>query len=69
MCKVELAAMFAHWVQDTGTEIDCDENEIPEWRQGLHYLREACGEEGSCCYRDDCESGSWTSIAYECYDD
>ncbi|WP_052140338.1 glycoside hydrolase family 19 protein, partial [Janthinobacterium lividum] len=54
ICRHSLATMFAHFVQETG-----DHNAsspLPQWRQGLKYLRElGCDETGAGCgYNVEC---------------
>ncbi|MBI3231007.1 MAG: chitinase [Burkholderiales bacterium] len=54
ICRHSLATMFAHFGQETG---DHNANSpIPQWRQGLKYLREmGCDETGSSCgYNTEC---------------
>ncbi|KAF0815088.1 Alpha-amylase [Andreprevotia sp. IGB-42] len=54
ICKHSLATMFAHFAQETG---DHNANlTIPQWRQGLKYLRElGCDETGAGCgYNTEC---------------
>lgn len=64
ICRHTLATMFAHFAQETG-----DHNAsspLPQWRQGLKYLREmGCDETGtSCGYNVECAdpvfNGVWT---------
>jgi chitodextrinase len=64
ICRHALATMFAHFTQETG-----DHNAsspIPQWRQGLTYLREiGCTETGAGCgYNAECAdpvfNGVWT---------
>ena len=54
ICRHSLATMFAHFGQETG-----DHNSslpVPQWRQGLKYLREiGCNETGAGCgYNAEC---------------
>ena len=54
ICRHSLATMFAHFAQETG-----DHNAsipLPQWRQGLKYLREmGCDETGAGCgYNIEC---------------
>ena len=54
ICRHSLATMFAHFAQETG---DHNANlTIPQWRQGLKYLREmGCDETGAGCgYNTEC---------------
>jgi chitodextrinase len=64
ICRHTLATMFAHFAQETG-----DHNAsipLPQWRQGLKYLREmGCSDSGTGCgYNTECSdpvfNGVWT---------
>ncbi|NRR32904.1 chitinase [Oxalobacteraceae bacterium] len=64
ICRHSLATMFAHFTQETG-----DHNAsipLPQWRQGLKYLRElGCDANGAGCgYNIECAdpvfNGVWT---------
>ena len=48
-CRRELAAMFAHWTQETGAH---DDKEGEKWTQALYHVHEACGDR-DCYYRTD----------------
>ncbi len=66
VCRKSLATMFAHFTQETGGH---DRNaSIPEWRQGLYFIREAgCSDEGSSCgYNNNCGPGTWQSEVWPC---
>ena len=69
-CRKELATIFAHMTQETGYH--SASNRVPEWQQGLYYVREiACdGAGGTGCgdYRTSCPAGTWVSYAYPCFD-
>ncbi|MBK0413950.1 chitinase [Chromobacterium haemolyticum] len=54
ICRHSLATMFAHFAQETGDHNRSDT--VPEWRQGLKYLREmGCDETGpGCGYNTEC---------------
>lgn len=54
ICRHSLATMFAHFAQETG---DHDaSNALPQWRQGLKYVREmGCSDSGANCgYNTEC---------------
>jgi len=62
ICRHTLATMFAHFAQETG-----DHNAsipLPQWRQGLKYLREmGCGETGAGCgYNTECADPVFNSV-------
>ena len=62
ICRHSLATMFAHFAQETG-----DHNAsipLPQWRQGLKYLREmGCDETGaSCGYNAECADPVFNSV-------
>ncbi|KAJ3027762.1 UNVERIFIED_CONTAM: hypothetical protein HDU68_003157 [Siphonaria sp. JEL0065] len=78
ICKRLLSTMFAHFAQETGLHSKLIS--IPEWQQGLAYLRElTCTETGTisgCYYNNDCTNpvynkvfpcGSGTSNGYQAY--
>lgn len=62
ICRHTLATMFAHFAQETG-----DHNAsipLPQWRQGLKYLREiGCDENGANCgYNTECADPVFNSV-------
>ncbi|KQV85922.1 chitinase [Massilia sp. Root351] len=62
ICRRTLATMFAHFAQETG-----DHNAsipLPQWRQGLKYLREmGCDETGTGCgYNTECADPVFNSV-------
>ncbi|WP_202413755.1 glycoside hydrolase family 19 protein [Duganella sp. CY15W] len=62
ICRHSLATMFAHFAQETG-----EHNAslpIPQWRQGLKYLRElGCDENGTGCgYNTECADPVFNSV-------
>ena len=66
VCRKSLATMFAHFTQETGGH---DPNStIPEWRQGLYFIREAgCSEDGpSCGYNNSCSPTTWQGQTWPC---
>ena len=69
LCRKELATIFAHMTQETGYHDNS--SSIPEWQQGLYYIREiGCeGDGGTGCgdYRSYCTVGTWVTFAYPCF--
>jgi chitodextrinase len=66
ICSKGLATMFAHFAQETGAH---DPNSpIPQWRQGLYFLREAgCSDSGtSCGYNAECAPATWQGQTWPC---
>ncbi|OFA04439.1 glycoside hydrolase family 19 protein [Duganella sp. HH101] len=62
ICRHTLATMFAHFAQETG-----DHNAsipLPQWRQGLKYLREmGCDETGTNCgYNVECADPVFNTV-------
>ncbi|KQW94013.1 chitinase [Massilia sp. Root418] len=62
ICRHTLATMFAHFAQETG-----DHNAsvpLPQWRQGLKYLREiGCDDNGSSCgYNTECADPVFNAV-------
>jgi chitodextrinase len=62
ICRHSLATMFAHFAQETG-----DHNaslSIPQWRQGLKYLREiGCTDTGAGCgYNAECTDPVFSKV-------
>jgi chitodextrinase len=62
ICRHSLATMFAHFAQETG-----DHNAslpLPQWRQGLKYLREmGCDETGTNCgYNAECTDPDFNTV-------
>lgn len=66
ICRKTLATMFAHFAQETGAH---DPNSsVPQWRQGLYFLREAgCSDnDTSCGYNAECEPSTWQGQTWPC---
>ena len=64
-CREMLATMFAHFTQETGGHNP--NSEVPEWRQGLHYVEEQGCDSGGCTgYSTNCAGGDWTAKAWPC---
>ncbi|MCX8957118.1 chitinase [Erwinia psidii] len=65
ICRTTLATMFAHFAQETGEHnIHSD---IPEWRQGLHWVREMGWVEGQPNgYNGECNPDTWQGKAWPC---
>jgi chitodextrinase len=62
ICRHSLATMFAHFAQETG-----EHNAslpLPQWRQGLKYLRElGCSEDGTGCgYNTECADPVFNTV-------
>ncbi|UOD33338.1 chitinase [Massilia violaceinigra] len=62
ICRHTLATMFAHFAQETGEHNAS--STIPEWRQGLKYLRElGCDDTGAGCgYNAECADPVFNSV-------
>lgn len=61
ICRKTLATMFAHFAQETGGHESW--RDIPEWRQGLVYVREmGWSEDASGGYNAECSSDIWAPI-------
>ena len=63
-CRQVLATMFAHFTQETGGHNPS--GEVPEWRQGLHYVEELGCDGRDCGYSTNCAGGEWTAKAWPC---
>ena len=63
-CREVLATMFAHFTQETGGHNPS--GEVPEWRQGLHYVEELGCDARDCGYSTNCAGGEWTARAWPC---
>ncbi|MBY0573008.1 MAG: chitinase, partial [Undibacterium sp.] len=66
ICRKGLATMFAHFAQETGAH---DPNSaIPQWRQGLYFLKEAgCSDtDTSCGYNAECDPNTWQGQTWPC---
>ncbi|AZZ94276.1 chitin-binding protein [Hahella sp. KA22] len=66
ICRKSLATMFAHFTQETGGH---DGNSsIPQWRQGLVFVREAgCDANNSGCgYNAECSPDTWQGKTWPC---
>ena len=65
ICRKSLATMFAHFTQETGGHTQ--NWDVPEWRQGLVYVREAGWDEtmrGG--YNAECSLDTWQGKAFPC---
>lgn len=62
ICRHSLATMFAHFGQETGNHDASDT--VPQWRQGLAYLREmGCTDSGSACgYNTECNDPVFNKV-------
>ncbi len=60
ICRTTLATMFAHFAQETGDHNRSDS--VPEWRQGLKYLREMGHSEASSSYNGECSDPTFNQI-------
>lgn len=64
VCRNSLAVMFAHFAQETGEHnIHSD---IPEWRQGLKWVREMGLTEDDADKYGECDTGIWQGEKYPC---
>lgn len=66
ICRKGLATMFAHFAQETGAH---DPNSaIPQWRQGLYFLKEmGCRDDDtSCGYNAECDPNTWQGKTWPC---
>jgi chitodextrinase len=66
ICRKGLATMFAHFAQETGAHDNTAA--IPQWRQGLYFLREmGCSETGAgCLYNSECDPNTWQGQTWAC---
>ncbi|KAJ3206930.1 hypothetical protein HDU82_004211 [Entophlyctis luteolus] len=68
VCRLLLATMFAHFVQETGAHDSL--SSIPQWQQGLKYVREyGCSEENTdprCLYNQDCGNPVFGFVKTSC---
>ena len=65
ICRKSLATMFAHFTQETGGHNPG--TEIPQWRQGLTYVREmGWSEDMKGGYNAECSLDTWQGKAYPC---
>lgn len=65
ICRKTLATMFAHFAQETGEHNV--HSAIPEWRQGLHWVREMGWAEGQPNgYNGECNPATWQGKAWPC---
>ncbi|WP_226972360.1 chitinase [Vibrio navarrensis] len=64
ICRKTLATMFAHFTQETGGHNAY--SEIPQWRQGLVYLREIGWTEEASGGYGVCDTNTWQGEAYPC---
>ncbi|ROS05552.1 chitodextrinase [Sinobacterium caligoides] len=65
ICRKSLATMFAHFAQETGGH---DANsDLPEWKQGLVYVREmGLTEDSRGMYNSECNPAVWQGEAWPC---
>ena len=65
ICRKALSTMFAHFTQETGGHTAG--LEIPEWRQGLVYIRElGWNETMRDGYNGECNTDIWQGERYPC---
>lgn len=65
ICKKSLATMFAHFTQETGGHTAG--LDIPEWRQGLVYVRELGWDESmKNGYNSECNTDIWQGKRFPC---
>lgn len=66
VCRKALATMFAHFTQETGGHDP--HSAIPQWRQGLYFIREAgCSETSAGCgYNNSCTPSTWQGQTWPC---
>ncbi|MET4695147.1 chitinase [Endozoicomonas lisbonensis] len=64
ICTRALATMFAHFTQETGAHTPG--GEVPQWRQGLFYLREVGWTEEAANGYGICDPTSWQGKAFPC---
>ena len=65
ICRKSLATMFAHFTQETGGHNSYDS--IPQWRQGLVYLREVGWDESMRGgYNGECNPDVWQGKTWPC---
>ena len=65
ICRKSLAVMFAHFTQETGGHTKHWEE--PEWRQGLHWVREMLlTEETRGRYNYECDPTLWQGQTWPC---
>ncbi|AWF82555.1 hypothetical protein BTJ40_18050 [Microbulbifer sp. A4B17] len=65
ICRKSMAVMFAHYAQETGAH--ATGWEVPEWRQGLYWLREIGWTEDTSGGYGACDaSSSWAAEAWPC---
>ncbi|WP_051311733.1 chitinase [Zooshikella ganghwensis] len=64
-CKKSLITMFAHFTQETGAH--APNWELPEWRQGLYYVREVgWTEDMRGGYNAECNPDIWQGKTWPC---
>lgn len=65
ICRKALATMFAHFGQETGGHTS--HWDVPEWRQGLHWVREmGWTEEMRGGYNGECNPDVWQGQTWPC---
>lgn len=64
ICRTSLATMFAHFAQETGGHESW--REVPEWRQGLVYVRELNQREGESGGYGECHPDTWQGQTWPC---
>ncbi|WP_178124462.1 chitinase [Spartinivicinus ruber] len=65
ICRKSLATMFAHFTQETGGHNPYEE--VPEWRQGLFWVREmGWNETMRGGYNSECNPDTWQGRTWPC---
>ncbi|MBU2711963.1 chitinase [Zooshikella harenae] len=65
VCKKSLTTMFAHFTQETGAH--APNWDLPEWRQGLYYVREVgWTEDMRGGYNAECNPDTWQGKTWPC---
>ncbi|MGS0743332.1 glycoside hydrolase family 19 protein [Glaciimonas sp. GG7] len=67
VCARSMATIFAHFSQETGGH--APSWAVPEWRQGLYYVREAGCESDDpmdCGYNNTCDPTTWQGQTWPC---
>ncbi|NRB41231.1 MAG: hypothetical protein HRU20_22625 [Pseudomonadales bacterium] len=64
ICRKALATMFAHFTQETGGHTNAWPE--PQWRQGLHYIRELGWSENMANGYGLCDTSTWQGATWPC---